>query len=848
MLLVLVIHLSLNIAQDKTAILLLLLTNGLNILYNNEQRNSIMEQASQSLVHTRNRPIRVAFVVDTSNKTKALTQVEKIIQYASRKWGGRFYQIIPAPGGNVSNAWIEYLTQYDPDFIHSKTELSVSTLKKVALRLNPSFCEVDERDFISLHPDPLDVVPDAKNSTFLWRNPFQEYSIFDLSISNEIEPPAYVRKFIKFNFGQLSSDYLTKQLTDDHVVRENVTSKASLINGMRPLADWGRHIYPLEYSFIPGVDGQIRRDYDDDEVRTLFIGDDPLDVIYYWNNALRTPDWLSCKKVNAWIPTKFVTDDQLLSALRGWIDKFRATGNSNDPYKLNIRSSSVNLATLRVYARKVSENLYYTTDTQKISEPLKISYQKNIALTSDMESYSVSGSAFNISIKPVEQMQGGMLGQRWMTDFFIEQDNPNSRIVNPDQYWLLFPKYNALACRTLKNQIGSRISRSGQPSAFMGRDMGMISIVIPDDRTVLNSILLGARHFSYHNGDSREGVLKPAFSNYRYSQSGRSLRGFVNLFGGFMEASHFFENPYWRRVFMTMAGVDPTGDTSLNRNLRSVLEKNLKKVINQGDINEKAVDAWVSRVQKYSRDIKLEGQEKNFSFFESEFLEEIEEYNKTNEENIKYTDRNRRGLKDNISNLIDINMIKIGIRHKCHHCGLKSFYEVSEVKPHNECVGCGAVFTIDAEQQWHYQLNTIAGVNGAIYSQIPLIVALGALYEKSRYSFDPYPPIDVFVGKKQRHLTDLDIFVLLDGGLVIGEVKNVQTLFTDGDFDKLHKAAKLLRPDTIVLSSLDKTPDVNNQKRIADLQSKLNNYGVKVEWLNLPSLVFELYPQGVWSW
>lgn len=807
-----------------------------------------MESSDQHLLHTRNRPIRVAFIVDTSSKIKALARIEKVIDYAAKKWGGRFFQIIPSSNGNISDAWVEYLEQYDPDFIHAKTKLSKATVKKIALRLNPSFIEIDEREFISLHPDPIDVLPDASNSAFLWRNPFQEYSIFNLNLSEQSTPPAYVRKFVKFNFGQLSGDYFTKRLVDGHVVQKEVSSKATLINGMGPLAEWNRHIYPLEYSFIPGVDREIKRDdYDGGAVRTLFIGDDPLDVIHYWNSALRAPDWLSYQMINAWVPTKFMTDDQLLTVLRGWMDKFRTTGNSNDPQKLNIRSASINLGTLRVYARKISENLYYSTNVQKINQPEKISYRKHIAVTADMESYSVSGNAFNLSVKPVNQMQGGMLGQQWMTDFYIEQVNPDSRIMNPSKYWLLFPKYNALAYQTL-NLIGSRVGHSGQPSTFMSRDTGMMSLTIPNDRTILDNLLLGSRHFNYHNGDPREKVLDPPFSNYRYSQSGRSLRGFVNLFGGFMEASHFFENPYWRRVFMTMAGEDPAGDSALNKSLRNALEKNLKKVIGQGNVSEKAVDTWVSRVQKYSRDLKLEGQEKDFNFFESEFLREIEEYNKANGKNIKYTDRNKRGLKDNLSGLIDIKMLRIGVRHKCHHCGLKSFYEVSDLKPHNECVGCSAEFTVNAEQTWHYQLNTIAGVNGAIYSQIPLIVAMGALYEHSRYSFDSYSPVDIFVGKRERHLTDLDIFVLLDGKLVIGEVKNVQTLFTDGDFDKLYKAAKLLRPDVVVLSSLDRAPDVNNQKRMTELQAKLKSSGVEVKWLNLSPMVFELYPQGIWSW
>lgn len=804
------------------------------------------EQTDQFLVHTRNRPMRIALLVDTSNRNKALTHIEKIIELASKKWGGRFFQIIPAANGNISKSWIEYLSQYDPDIIHSKVKLTKASIKSISLRLNPSFVEIDTRDFISLHPDPIDVLPDAKNTAFLWRNPFQEYSILSFKLINSSRRcPVYIRKFVSFNFGQLSDDYLTKQLTDGHIVQHDISTKASLIAAMQPLAEWGRRISPMEYSHIPGVDREIRReDYDEGAIRTIFIGDSPEDVIYYWNAALMSPDWLSYQKINVWIPIKMIEDPQLLEAFRGWMEKFHTTGNSNDPHRLNIRSASVNLSTLRRYGRIISEGLHFSTNVQKIHNPPKLRYSDRISIAGDMESYSVSGTSINISVKPVDQMQGGMAGQQWMADFYIERDHPDHRIVNPGQYWLLYPRHNVLAHSTLQ-KIGSRVNRLGQPSAVLSRDDRMMTITIPDDRTMLSNLLLGPKTFIYHTGDPRDKVLEPPFSNYRSSQSGRSLRGFVGLYGGFMEAAHFFENPYWRRVFMTMAGVDPAGDSKINKDLRAAVEKNLKKTVQQG-LSSKAIDAWVRRVQNYSRQIKIEGQEKDFTFFENEFIKEIKDYNQANKKNYRYTNRNKRNLKDNLSNLIDIKILKVGIKHKCLNCGLKSFYEIEAVNSHNCCTGCGAEFTVDAEQTWSYRLNTIAGLNGAIYSQIPLIVAMGALFEQSKYSFDPYPPIDIFIGKRERHLTDIDLFTLVDGELVIGEVKNTQSLFADEDFDSLYKAATLLRPSKVIISSLDKEPDANNQRRIADIQAKLKSKNIVVEWLELPPTVFMLYPQGIW--
>ncbi len=798
------------------------------------------------LVHTRNRPVRVAFLVDTS-KPNAVSQVEHVIEYARKKWGGRFFPIIPAPGGKLNGVWLDYLVAYDPDLIHSKVVLEASTVKAISLRLNPSFLEVDTRsERISLGMGVVDVLPDAKNSAYLWRNPFQEYSILNIKLMGEQSRiRGYIKSFVNLNFGQLGADYSTDQLTAGRVLVKEVRGKASLLEAMKPLAEWHKRIYPNEYSHIPGIDREANTDDYTRDVATLFIGNSADDLIYFWNNALNSPYWLSHQMINAWAPTNFFDDEDLLTALKEWMSKFINKGNGSDPKTLRIRSSSIGLNTLRKYERLLKKELFILTDTKKITGPGPLKYDNHVTVTGDMETYSVSGKSVDISVKPIDQLEGSMGGQYWMTDFYIERDNPNHAIINPTTYWLLLPPYNSLAYRVVK-QIGSRINYRGLPSTFTKRDDKMVSLVIPDDRDILGNLLLGGRTSIYHNGDPRDlgrGMLRGSFSNYRSSQSGRSLRGFIHLFGGFMEAVNFFENPYWRRVVLTMAGGDPAGDSAMNTALRNSLAKDLKKAAQSPP--QKSVEALVGRVQAYSRQLKIEGKEKGFGFFEKEFLEEIKEYNRINKKSTKYSKNNEAGLKSSLDHLIGIDLIQIGVKHRCQLCGLNSFYEIETVKTHMQCVGCSYEFTILTEQKWSYRLNTIAGVNGAIYSQIPLILALGALYEQSRYSFYFHPPVDVFVGAREKHLTDLDLFVILDGKLVIGEVKNSQSLFTDGDIEKLAKAAELLRPAKVVLSSLDETLTPASQNKVSALQKRLGSVGIEVEWLKLDPGVFDIDPRGV---
>jgi hypothetical protein len=337
--------------------------------------------------------------------------------------------------------------------------------------------------------------------------------------------------------------------------------------------------------------------------------------------------------------------------------------------------------------------------------------------------------------------------------------------------------------------------------------------------------------------DLRKGILQPAFGHYASSHSGRLLRGFTHLFGGMMEAAHFFESAYWRKVIMTLAGEDPAGDTSLNIALRNKVSKNLLKV--QQPPTEQNIDSWTNTIRQYAQQLRFETAYKQFDFFKAELQEEFRLYGENNDDTKDYTDRTEVRLKSYLTWLIERNVLLTGVMNNCPHCGLKVWYSVDSIGTENQCTGCGYEFSIRAEESWWYKLNSLSGTNGAIYSQIPLILALGQLHSEARYSFFYVPPLDVYLEYSKPVLTDLDIFAIVDGKLIIGEVKNVQSLFKDADFEKLYTAASLLKPDRVILSAIDTAPNPTNEKRIKHLQTRLQKFDVKVEWLELSPMILE---------
>ncbi|HUC89440.1 MAG TPA: hypothetical protein VMR45_01435 [Patescibacteria group bacterium] len=799
------------------------------------------------LVFTRNRPHRLVFIVDITKKA-AFDTIVRLINASSTKWGGAYYQIIPAQGKTVADHWIQYISEYDPDLIYTFDKLSATTVKRITYSCNPYTFMYDNRsNDVPSHPhDPIDALPDNLNTARLWRNPFNKPEILSFDIGEfSIEAPKYIADFIQVNFGTLSNDTANSRAiaaSGASIKEAPARSRSQFLESMKLLSEWNRRIYPIEYCMLPGLvyESPTMRSND---VPTLFIGDTPQDLIFYWNDALQRPDWLSHQRNQAWVSEKFLKDKQLQKVLHSWVHKLaRQRQNTSDVRELHIASSSIPLGTLQKYARLLAKGHSVICTTEKIAKPKELKYGKNIATSIDMESFSVSGDSFTINVPQVGVGQGARGGQRWMTDVFIERKDHNEYRQPLKDFWLQLPSDNNLASLITGYQMAARINRDGILSIPLNRDKDILrlSLRIPEDAKIAESILLGERNSIHYTGDLRKGIEKRPFYAVGSSLAGRSLRGAIHLFGGLAGAAQFFEGHFWRDTFMTLAGSNPLGDTAQATALKNKIEKNLKKV--SQPLQPKAVDAWVKTVTDYASNLRAMSEIKPYSFFADRLKQEIAEAKKRGDTD-KFETVERR-LLSRLDWLIERGILSGGIMNRCPHCGLKAWHSIDELKTNNDCRGCGYGFAVRAEQKWWYKLNSLISSDGGIYNQIPLILALGELYEQSTSSFYYYPPVDVYGRATKSPLTDLDIFAIVDGELVIGEVKNTQKLFSDDDFEKIQKAALRLRPSRVVLAAINEKPSTAIVSKIKAMDKKLNPKGIKVEWLETNPM-YGIH--GLWS-
>ena len=183
----------------------------------------------------------------------------------------------------------------------------------------------------------------------------------------------------------------------------------------------------------------------------------------------------------------------------------------------------------------------------------------------------------------------------------------------------------------------------------------------------------------------------------------------------------------------------------------------------------------------------------------------------------------------------------MGIRPRCPNCGIKNWFQVGEIDLKMKCHGCKYEFIIDSESKWFYKLNTLFELGYGQQGLSPVIIVLGDLMSESRSSFLFTPSLElynefdntVYLEKNIAPSHEIDILCIKDGEFIIGEVKTKNLGFEKHHFDTMLEIAKRIRPDKVIFSSLEPDSLPSILEHIEELQLKLNEFDIKVEWYKI---------------
>jgi hypothetical protein len=152
-----------------------------------------------------------------------------------------------------------------------------------------------------------------------------------------------------------------------------------------------------------------------------------------------------------------------------------------------------------------------------------------------------------------------------------------------------------------------------------------------------------------------------------------------------------------------------------------------------------------------------------------------------------------------VSRLVDAGFLQLGIRIKCAECLAGSLVRVGEFGQSDFCPRCGLATRTPAMPEMAYQLNEAAHEFLSKRGDVTAL-ALAAIRRRSIKSFAWGFDHLVRWSASQDDVNEFDFAAVADGRLLIGESKSAAR-FTETDFRRLKRLAKLLRPAVVVFAS-----------------------------------------------
>lgn len=799
-------------------------------------------------VFTENRPLRIAYLVNPAD-SNALKIIQSIIEYNQGKWGGRYNPIILTNGKTVSKDWWKFLSDFDPDIIKSLVPISKPLLKRINNHLTPYLIEdfypdrSGDSTHIYIQDDGLSVLPTEESirqvTGFSLDRTFLVLFEIDGNQDNEINT------FLRINFGTYEPRMMTSSIIREYAKRKEflVKSEAELATALSDLNTFDYFIYPSLMCTVPSA--ALGHEYNREEENfTVVVGDSIEDLVYYWNRIFSV-HYTKQTKLNAiWLSHSLATNPTVVACLNIWI-KRAVDPSGSGQHRVRFVSHSLKQNELDNIATQILNGSFFIKEVA-IKQKLLLQdfkWDPNLPGIKDrLYPIRVNGDEVHITVPPPGVKEGVMGGQHWMTDIYIEFHPERFTYIHGIDYWWQLPRHNDLAMQMFNTQ--SRICHNGIPAVLLKRDTPMVSpypnnkvkIQLLDDPSIFHILIVGDKRPMY-TSDPRTSLANRPYNYIGRSDKGRYLSGVLDLFAGLHNGHSFFESRYWRKIFDLLSHQNPRSDALK----KQTVTNKLRKEVTKRQLDTPAGTEWLADyILRISKEQSATGKELPYLTFKYEAEREVKEYNHIHPNN-KFN-LNKDELKRELHDLLESGVLMTGVRPRCQSCGLASWYHIDETKQLLKCKGCGYEFALRPEEIWYYKLNSLVQEGVSRHYLIPVIVTLGQLLSDARSSFIFTTSLDLFNRRSSRTIGDLDIVCIQDGKFIIGEVKNVWSLFKQDDFDKMEIIAKKIRPDKVIFSALELKPDAFAAQQIKNLSDKLIKENIEVEWIDFSPWFFEPRP------
>lgn len=794
-------------------------------------------------IYFNRRLIRTVFIIKQKDFTNDV--FKNLFNINTMHYGGRFNPIIFFDGKDLSvEAW-EFIKDFDPDAVNFLFKPPKSLIQKIEDRLSPYIVQISDStkgigfyDHLPMITRPTnELIKKATVYHFNDKKPLVLFNTKDITSDK-------LKDFIHFNFG-IYEDYFLPQ------IKEKIENKSEYVLNTEEsvnaaLLELGHihksFVFPIQLSAIPNEVMDI--DYNhENEYFTVIVGDSPYDLLHYWNRILMIPQWMRPDICHVWLPTKIAEDPKLREGLQQFFQQRASRTGNNDGKMTQFISFSLKEDKLKKIADNLGEKIWYGKKVTVLSpRELFPNYGKNknyFVIKQGMNLYQAYSNEETIVIDDPIFPEGVNPGN-WMLDVYIQYRPERYQYTNLRHWWRL-PNRNHLTrlffpyrkARILKSGIPSVVM---EPKSFIRPDESKLEFKIPDDKDIISSLIFG-QNTPIFRGDPREEVIdRKTYFHTQRSDKGRYLQGVIGLFGGLGQAYYKFREPYWRRMFEILSLSTPASDNAKKTTIFNKLKKTLKHIPKNADEREDELK-WLSEyILLSSKEYGKSGREANFDLFLKEKIKLVQEFLKAQGKSEKIDKKRNLHFKEEIyreiKDLVDNNILLMGLKPHCPSCGYANWLHVDEMKQKVECKGCGAEFDLTPEASWLYRLNSLVESGVRQHGLVPVLLTLGELQDEARSSFIYSPSLDLFkkIKKDYKHLGDLDILCVRDGQFIVGEIKQSSSLFKKVHFEEALKIAKQIKPNVLLFSSFDGKKTKVIEEGIKFLKEKLEPLGIKVIW------------------
>ncbi len=786
---------------------------------------------SPLIVGSSARPIRAAFLVDTAVVTTG--EVDQIVRYASRHWGGRLHGIFPTNRETIAAAWWESLVALDPDVVHSLVPIGDELIRRINREIAPAVLSIlaekerarrgEDRLLETGTVGGLSVNHLPRYLDHAWRASVREPTFWNIKSDSVLNADG---RFALRNFGLMEGTFFTDGAFRDtrcEVLQANeqrpleIVERASQQHGLvTPLDLAGQDaVFPVWTVRAPRSGGF-----------QIVVGDSALDVLYAWNRGMFDHPGTGISTL--WMPPSLAADPEFARVVATFIQRKYWDNNQRSGAVVSYSLSEDQLKPIAEALRTPASMFFDAFRLQPHEFPHPEFKERRRVEVRDRQLVPLTGSTALLSPpRPRFPLADKAPGQ-WMVDLVAEyRPELHSDYLSHRPVWRL-PRRAGIAYPFFDSDHSGRVNGDEHLSVRVSRADSALEFKVPSDRDVLLQFVEKKPHNL--RPWQLEANLGGRLDRMITSEEGRTLNALVELFGSLRSAGVVLGNPLLNRLIRHLAGKTSDEEEAEDAaRLKKLLDASLAE--GEGCDVEDLARRIAGRHPRPSRveSIRFDELEKTY------YRQWWKQGSENPQERARWPDTRKftNEQRNDVADLVERGVLLQGVRVQCPRCRHKDWLPVERLSPTVPCEGCRDKIVLDPLEPWAFRLNDMC--RGAVRNTGTLATLQAAYYLEMTRGFGigdmflSIPSQEFYERGSTNAFAELDLLVITEGKFLAVEVKSRPVMFLPKTFKSLGKIGEELEPDELLLAAPGGSWPPEVLERISELQSRLRPFGVKVD-------------------